>query len=120
MGKLTNPCTHGQSNETLDNLTVRGVFTANAITGTGLSSGTINVGAAGTTTVTDANVGTGSVIVTSPFNSSGGLLARTKTCWVSGLFNGSFTFDVSATGAGAPAGTEQFSYIVNNEANLDE
>lgn len=115
----TNACTHGLSNETLDNLSVRGVFNARAVAGIGLDGGSFTVTAAGTTTITDANVVTSSLVQFSPTNGPAGLLVATKTCYIGAVSAGSFTFLVSATGAGAPAGTETFSYVSINHTDLD-
>ena len=121
MAKLTNPCTHGASNETLDNLTVRGVFAANAIIGPGLHASTFGVDADGSTTVSNTRVkAADSQIMVFPTNAEAGLLLRTKTCWISNIVDGSFIFNVSATAAGAPAGTETMAYLTSNPTNVDE
>ena len=115
MAKLTNPCTHGLSNETVDNLTVRGLFTCDAARGGGLDTSSFTVDAASTTTVTNPRVSTAdSQIVVFGKNATAALLLHTKTCWVSDVYNGSFVFTVSASAAGAPDGTEIMAYITVN------
>ena|SRR3990167_7477869 len=115
MAKLTNPCTHGLSNETIDNLTVRGLLTCDAARGGGLDTATFGVEAAGTTTVSNARVkAADSQIIPFATNAGAGLLLRTKTCWISDIADGSFIFNVSATAAGAPAGTETMAYMTGN------
>lgn len=74
--------------------------------------GAFTVTAAGVTTISDTNVTTGSRVVIFPTNTAAGLLTRSKSCWVDTISAGSFVFNVSSTGAGAPAGTETFSYHV--------
>lgn len=115
---LTNPCTHGPSNETLDNPKIRGVLDANAICGTGLDCGSFTATAAGTTTISDANILASSLVTFSPTNGPAGLLLATKTCYIGAVSAGSFTFLVSATGSGAPAGTETFTYFSMNPTDV--
>ena len=85
--------------------------------GTGTSS--FIATAAGTTTaVTKARKG--SSFMLAPVNAAAGLLLRTKTCSWSAAATGSngfaeLVFVVSATGAGAPAGTEAFTFIYMND-----
>ena len=100
---------HGYDNHSCGNLT------AGSITG-GIGVGRIVATAAGTTTITDANVKSSSEVIFSALGSGAGLLLRTKTCYIGTVSNGSFTFIVSATGAGAPAGTETFSYFFLSES----
>ena len=83
---------------------------------TGLAGGAVGVGeftatAAALTTITDASVRANSQVMCFPSNAAGGLLAQNKSCYTGTIAAGSFTFVVSATGAGEPAGTETFSYI---------
>ncbi len=73
--------------------------------------GTFTATAAGTTTISDSGIGASAQIAVFPTSSDGGLLLRTKSCYVGAVSAGSFTFVVSSTGAGAPAGTETFCYM---------
>ena len=82
-----------------------------AMTGGILNTGSFVATAASVTTVTDASVGASTRIIVYPANAAAGLVSRTNSCFVT-TGAGSFTFTVSATGAGAPAGTELFNYIV--------
>lgn len=75
-----------------------------------VGSASFTATAAGATTVSNTLVNSGSNIIFFPTNAAAALLQRTKTCYVSNLASGSFIFNVSATGAGAPAGTETFGY----------
>lgn len=77
----------------------------------GSGVGSIAVAAASITSVTDAKVQSSDQVICFPSNAAAGLLLQTKTCWVDTVAAGSFNFNVSATGAGAPAGTETFSYF---------
>ena len=66
-----------------------------------------------TTTVSDASIPADARVCIFPGNAAAGLLLRTLTCSVaSGVTDGAFVFDVSATAAGTgPDGTEVFHYI---------
>ena len=92
---------------------VAGSLNTGTITG-GIGGGQFTVTAAGLTTITDsAATGTSSIVVF-PSNAAAGLLLAAKSCWtVTG--NGNFTFNVSATASGAPAGTEIFTYLFLRE-----
>lgn len=76
-------------------------------------SGTFTIDADAATTVTDADILSTSQVICFPANAAAGLLVKTKSCYVSNVTTGSFIFNTSATGAGAPAGTETFAYIVS-------
>jgi hypothetical protein len=79
--------------------------------GTRVGSGSFQATAAAITTVTNANVPASASIIFDPSNAAAGLLLRSKTCFIpTGNSAGSFTFQVSATGAGAPGGSETFAY----------
>lgn len=83
-----------------------------AFRGVGPCCGTFQATAAATSTVSDSNVPANSTIVFWPMNAAAGLLERTKTCSIAtGNSAGSFVFSVSATGAGAPGGSETFGYF---------
>lgn len=101
---------HGQVLGTQD------VMEVNAgLRGLSIGTGSFVVTAAAITNVTDAAVSAGTRIVCFPANPQAGLLLRTATCYtVTG--GGSFTFGISATSAGVPAGTELFNYIVLSES----
>ena len=86
---------------------------ASTISG-GVGAGSFVATAAALTTITDADITATSCITIFPSNAAAGLLLRTKTCYIV-TGSGSFTFNVSATGAGAPAGTEAFEYIFLRE-----
>lgn len=75
-------------------------------------AGTFTSDADASTTISDSRVLAASNISFAPTNAAAGLLVRTKTCYVDTISAGSFNFNVSSTGAGAPAGTETFSYVV--------
>lgn len=84
--------------------------------GARVGSGTFQPAAAASTTVTNANVPASANIIFDSANAAAGLLARTKTCSIAtGNSAGSFTFQVSATGAGAPSGSETFMYFFSIE-----
>jgi hypothetical protein len=76
--------------------------------------GTFTSDADASTTVTDTAVKSTSRIIVFPTNAAAGLLLRSASCFVT-PGTGSFTFNVSATGAGAPAGTETFAYVSIND-----
>lgn len=116
---LTNPAEHGLSNQTVDYLNVRGIFNPRCINGLGFDSGSFTATAAGTTTITDANVAATSLVVFAPTNGPAGLLVKSKSCYIGAVSAGSFTFLVSATGSGAPAGTETFAYFAMNPTDPD-
>lgn len=116
---LCNPAEHGLSNQTLDNLNTRGTLSPRCINGIGFDSGAFTATAAGTTTISDSNIVTSSIVTFSPTNGPAGLLLATKTCYVGAVSAGAFTFLVSATAAGAPAGTETFVYHTMNPTDLD-
>lgn len=81
-----------------------------------VGSGSFQAAAAAATTVTNSNVPASANIIWEPANAAAGLLVRTLTCSVAtGNSAGSFTFNVSATGAGAPAATETFAYFFSVE-----
>jgi hypothetical protein len=110
-----NAVQHGQSLTTIDTL-VSGATTVNSgLTGLSVGTGSFVVTAASVTTVADAAVSAGTRILVSAANSAAGLLMRTNSYFVT-TGSGSFTFTVSATGAGAPAGTELVNYIVLSES----
>lgn len=78
-----------------------------------LCSGTFQATAAAVTTVSNANIPASANIVFDAANGPAGLLLRGKTCSIAtGNSAGSFVFTVSATGAGAPSGSETFNYWV--------
>lgn len=84
------------------------------LSGIGPAGGTFQATAGAVTTIVDANVPASAHILFSPGNAAAGLLDRTKTLSIAtGNSAGSFVFTVSATGAGAPAGTETFTYFVS-------
>lgn len=62
-------------------------------------------------TVSDAAIQAGMRVFVVPTNGPAGLLLRSKSCWVDTIADGSFVFNVSASGSGAPAGTETFQYL---------
>lgn len=99
----------GQSERKIDRLVVNEGFS-----GAAFGLGTFTATAAGVTTVTDASIAAGSVVVIFPVSAAAGLIVKSKSCYVTPAA-GSFTFTISATGAGAPAGTEVFSYISMTE-----
>lgn len=74
--------------------------------------GTFTLDADGSTSVSDADILSTSQIVCFPTNGPAGLILKSKSCFVNTIAAGSFVFNVSATGAGAPAGTETFAYLV--------
>src|SRR2546428_5697644 len=73
--------------------------------------GQFTMPAASTTTVSDSDILAGSAIAVQATNGPAGLLIQSKSCYISNVLNGSFVFNVSATGAGAPAGTEVFVWM---------
>lgn len=80
--------------------------------GAGVGSGNFQSTAAAVTTITDTSVPASANIIWEPANAAAGLLMRSKTCFIpTGNSAGSFTFQVSATGAGAPGGSETFFYF---------
>ena len=94
-----------------------GQFTAKSITGNAVGIGTFTATAAGVTTVTDTNIPAGAEVVFCPANAAAGLLVKSNSCYIgtgAGVA-GSFTFVVSATGVGAPAGSEVFTYFFISE-----
>lgn len=95
----------GQSERTVDRLVVR-----EGIGGPAIAVGTFTADADASTSVTDASVAAASALVIFPTNAAAGLLVKSKSCYVTPAA-GSFTFNVSASGSGAPAGTETFAYI---------
>lgn len=106
----TSAANSGQTNTTIDMLTV------NAFSGgsRGFFVGTVFSPTGSAITVTDPRMlGTGGCIVV-PVNGPAGLLLKTKSCWSDTFANGSFVFNVSATGAGAPSGSELFNYLFWN------
>lgn len=90
-------------------------LTITAITGGGAGSGSFTCTAAAISTIADTDVAATSYVTVTPSNAAAGLLLRTKTCWVDTIAAGSFLFNVSASGAGAPAGTETFNYVIQRE-----
>jgi hypothetical protein len=81
-----------------------------------IGSGSFQATAAGSTTVTNANIPANANIIFDPANAAAGLLLRSKTCSIAtGNSAGSFVFSVSATGAGAPGGSETFAYFFSVE-----
>ena len=114
----TAPVDHGSLNRVFDNLTVTGgqkfsgVTTTKAHIGSGLTEASFTATAAGVTTVPlSGSAKLGGQVCFYPTNAAAGLLLRTKTCWMT-TADDAGTFNVSATGAGAPAGTETFGVIV--------
>lgn len=87
-------------------------FSTTLSTLAGCSLGSFTATAAALLTVSDGNIRSGSTVVIVPTNAAAGLLVKGKSCWVDTIAAGSFNFNVSATAAGAPAGTETFSYFV--------
>lgn len=82
--------------------------------GTRICSGTFQATAAAVTTVSNANIPASANILFDPANAAAGLLLRTKTASIAtGNSAGSFVFTISATGAGAPSGSETFNYWVS-------
>ena len=80
--------------------------------GPGVGSGSFQATAAAITTISDASIPASANIICRPANAAAGLLMRSATCFVpTGNSAGSFTFQVSATGAGAPGGSETFAYF---------
>jgi len=73
--------------------------------------GTFVLEADGLTVVTDADIPVEARVITQPIDNAAGLLIHTKTVRVATGTQGQFTMLVSATGAGAPAGTETFAYM---------
>lgn len=91
-------------------------YNAQLFTGPGVCSGTFQATAAAVTTISDANVPANATIIFDAANAAAGLLLRSKTCSIAtGNSAGSFVFTVSATGAGAPGGSETFAYFVSVE-----
>lgn len=62
-------------------------------------------------TISDPAITANMKVFVVPTNAAAGLLMRSKTCWVDTIAAGSFVFNISATGSGAPAGTETFDYL---------
>jgi hypothetical protein len=104
-------CDHGQAGKVVNRLTVN-----DHLGGTAVGVGTITKSADGSDTITHAAINANSQIIFSAAGSAAGLLLRTKTCYIANINDtpGTAIFWVSATGAGAPAGTETFSYIIHN------
>ena len=107
---------HGYENHSCGNLTAN-TITVGSLTGAGIGIGSFTVTAAGVTTITDANIPSGAKVSFTAANALAGLLIATKSCYIGTgtAVAGSFTFVVSATGVGAPAGTESFNYFYINE-----
>lgn len=101
-----NTVQHGQVLTTIDTCT-----TNVADMGLATGNGSFTMTAAGVLTVADANVNVNSTVVVFPTNAAAGLLVKGKSCWIGSIAAGSFVFNCSSTGAGAPAGTETFGYI---------
>lgn len=101
---------HGQTLTTIDTATVN-----SGLTGLSIGTGSFVATAAAVTTIVDAAVSAGSRIIFCPANALAGLLIKANSCFVT-TGAGSFTFTVSATGAGSPAGTELFNYMVLSES----
>jgi hypothetical protein len=100
----------GQVNQTVDMLTVSAINGGSR----GFFAGAIFSPTGSTITVTDSRMlSTGGAIIV-PVNAAAALLLKTKSCWIDTQANGSFVFNVSATGAGAPSGSEQFNYLFFN------
>lgn len=102
----------GQANVTIDTLTVGAISGGSA----GIFIGQVFVPTGSSITVSDSRMlSTGGALII-PVDAGANLLARSKTCYADTYANGSFIFHVSATGAGAPAGTEVFNYLfINND-----
>lgn len=84
--------------------------------GPGTGSGSFQPAAAAATTVSDVNVPANANIIISPANAAAGLLTRGFTCSVAtGNSAGSFVFNVSATSASGPTGSETFAYFYTQE-----
>jgi len=80
-----------------------------------IGDGTFTLDADASTPVLDSDIPQTAVVCLFPRNAAAGLLVRTKS--VSALVNSAgFTVSVSATGAGAPAGTESFYYVWTDKA----
>lgn len=80
----------------------------------GIGVGTFSPIAESVTTVTDAGVTSASEIMIFPLNGPAGELLRLKSCFVT-PGNGSFTFNVSASGSGSPDAAESFAYMFLTE-----
>jgi len=93
----------------------RGIVRGTAYSG-GIGVGVFTATAAGTTTISDSAIAANALVMVTPTNGAGGLLIQSKSCYVGSVSAGAFTFVVSATGAGAPAGTETFSYMFLTES----
>lgn len=93
----------------------RDKFSANAYTG-GIGVGQFTATAAGVTTVSDAAITSTAKVIVFPANGPAGLLVKSKSCFVDTIGTGSFVFNCSATGSGAPAGTEIFAYMFLTES----
>ena len=87
-----------------------GQFTVASLKGAGIGIGSFTATASSTTTIVDADIPAGAKVTIFPTSAAAALLLRSATCYVSSVVAGSFVFTVSATGAGSPAGTENFSY----------
>lgn len=111
------PVFSGQLNAEFGKLTTTDTTSHNAgVSGTFVGVGSFTATAAGVTTISDAAVQANSKVIFCAATASAGLLMQAKTCWVDTILSGSFVFNVSATGAGAPAGTEAFNYFVLSES----
>lgn len=104
----------GQGTGNYDDLYVEDTLQAGKVTG-GLGGGTFTATAAALTTISDSDIVATSNVIVVANNAAAGLLMQSKTCYVSGIGAGFFTFVVSATGSGAPAGTEAFQYLFLRE-----
>ena len=105
----TKPVWHGSDFSTFPNATL------DSLNGKSVAAGTFTSDADGATSVSDTNITANSTVIFTPRDETAGLLARTKTLYIDTVSAGSFIFHVSATAAGAPAGTEVFSYVAINE-----
>ena len=95
----------GQSERKVDRLVIN-----EGVSGVAVGLGSFTADAGASTTITDAAVTSSSIVLITPTNAPAGLLIKSKSCHVT-PGSGSFTFNVSASGAGAPAGTETFRYM---------
>lgn len=78
------------------------------------TKGSFTCGAAATTTITQPNVRSTSVITLTPTNAAAGTLQAGLThLYVNNLVAGA-SFDVTTANAAAAAGTETFAYVVVN------
>ena len=99
------PVDHGQMNRTTVNHKIN-----NTVGGSAVGGGSFTATAAAQTTITDSDIPSSATIVITPTSVPASRLLQDKR-WSVVATTGGFNFNVSATGAGAPAGTETYSYI---------